>query len=228
MTSIEDFDSSARAATVSSYFFCLANPNSVASSSSPACASVATRRRAAAKSRTLDISRSALAAAAAMALRISSKRWAVRVTAAAFEPPRRAAQQLAAQRRGQIHPDTGFNREFGVVFRLRHDDRKSRRGNPRAGIADDPAADARIMAGQQRIGNDFLQPPAARDGQQVLLAFRFRDLDQVFFAQARGLPQHRSVRSQFRRALPNGRSPKAGPGRSARAGCLSRQAPGGR
>ena len=53
------------------------------------------------------------------------------------------------------------------------------------------------MTGQQRVGDDFLQPPAGRDRQQVLLALRFRDLDQVVFAEARGLPQHRSGDGDF-------------------------------
>jgi len=73
MTSMVDCDSSARAATVSSYFRALASPNKLASSSSPLSLSSATNCLAAVKSRTLDISRLTPAATVAMAVRISSK-----------------------------------------------------------------------------------------------------------------------------------------------------------
>jgi hypothetical protein len=73
ITSMVDCDSSASAATVSSYFRCLANPNRVASLSSPLFFSRATNRLAVVKLRTLDISRFTPAETAAIALRISSK-----------------------------------------------------------------------------------------------------------------------------------------------------------
>ncbi len=73
MTSTVDRDSSASAATVSSYCRCLAKPNKVASLSSPFSFNKATKRLAAVKSRTLDISRFTLAETAAIARRISPK-----------------------------------------------------------------------------------------------------------------------------------------------------------
>ena len=44
---------------------------------------------------------------------------------------------------------------------------------------------------QQRVGDDLVQPPAPRDRQQVLLAFGFREFDQVLRRQPRGFRQHR-------------------------------------
>ena len=78
-----------------------------------------------------------------MALRTSSNRCGgardssrVRTASVAW------LKQLPAQVRGQIDADAGFDRKLGIVFRLRHDDCKAVGGNPRAGIADDAAADA--------------------------------------------------------------------------------------
>ena len=67
----------------------------------------------------------------------------------------------------QIDPKAGFDGKFGIGFGLLQHDRKSCGGNPRARIVDEPAADFRIVAGQQRVGHNFLQPPAARDGKQM-------------------------------------------------------------
>ena len=48
------------------------------------------------------------------------------------------------------------------------------------------------MPRQQRVGNNFGQPPAAGNRQQMLLALGLGDLDQVFRAQARRFRQHRA------------------------------------
>ena len=93
---------------------------------------------------------------------------------------------------GQIDPDPGFDGKFRIGFGLRDDNGESGRGNPRAWIADDPATDARVAPGQYDVGHDFLQPPAAGHGQQVLLAFCFGDFDQVFGAQTGGFRQDRT------------------------------------
>ena len=44
---------------------------------------------------------------------------------------------------------------------------------------------------QQRVGDDLVQPPAPGDRQQMLLAFGFREFDQVLRRQPRGFRQHR-------------------------------------
>ena len=48
------------------------------------------------------------------------------------------------------------------------------------------------MAGQQRVGDDFRQPPAAGDREQMLFALGLRQLDQIFRRQPRGFGQHRA------------------------------------
>src|SRR5436190_64168 len=78
-----------------------------------------------------------------------------------------------------------------MIFRLRQDDRKTAGRNPRAGIADDAAADARKAAGEQRVGDDFLQPPAARDREQMLLALAPGDFDEIVIAETGGFLQDR-------------------------------------
>ena len=110
---------------------------------------------------------------------------------------RRIAQELIAKVRRQIDPDAGFDGKFGIGFCLRHHNGKAAGGNARAGIADDLAADRRVATGQQRVGDDLLQPPAARDRQQMLLAPGFRDLDKIVFAQSRRLLQDRSGDGDF-------------------------------
>jgi hypothetical protein len=105
---------------------------------------------------------------------------------------RRVAQQLTAKPRRQVDPDPCLGGKFRIGFSLRQNDSKSGRGNPRTGIADQPPTNAWVPAGQQRVGDDFLQPPSPRNGQQVLLAFCFRDFDQVFRAQSGRFRQDRS------------------------------------
>src|ERR1700687_3667068 len=97
----------------------------------------------------------------------------------------------------QIDPDSGFDREFGVGFSLCYDNCKSACGNARAGIVDDPATDGWVPAGQQRVGDDFLKPPTPGNGQQVILALRFRDFDQILRTQAGGFLQDGSGDGDF-------------------------------
>ena len=77
---------------------------------------------------------------------------------------------------------SGFDSELGIGFSLRYDNRKSACRHACAGIADDPAADRWVPPGQQCVGDDFLQPPAPCDGQQMLLTLCLRDFDKIFRA----------------------------------------------
>ena len=65
------------------------------------------------------------------------------------------------------------------------------------GIVDETTADAGKAARQQRVGDDFLQPPAAGDCKQVFLALGLRDLDQIVVAEPGGFGQHRSGDRDF-------------------------------
>ena len=56
------------------------------------------------------------------------------------------------------------------------------------------------MPRQQRVGDDFGQPPAAGNREQMLLALGLRQFDQILRRQPRGFGQHRAARSKSRRA----------------------------
>jgi hypothetical protein len=98
---------------------------------------------------------------------------------------------LVTELRRHIDPDAGLDRELGVRFRLRQDDSKPAGGDPCPRIADDAPADTRISARQQRVGNDFGEPPAACYREQVRLGLGLGDFHQVFRAQPRRFLQHR-------------------------------------
>ncbi len=186
-----DRDNSASAATVSSYLRCLAKPSKAASLSSPLSFSSATKTLGRGKIANPATFRDLLPPRRPQShFGFPRKGVAARVTTAAIGPPlSRGAIVGWRSFRWQIDPDAGFDGKLGIGFGLRHDHRKAGRGNARTGIIDDPAADGRVAAGQQRVGDDLLQPPTARNGQKVRLTFCFRDFDQIVVAQARRFRQ---------------------------------------
>ena len=103
-----------------------------------------------------------------------------------------APQQLLALVGRQVDANAGLDRQIRIALRLLQHDGIAASRHPRAGIADEPPADGRIMPLQQRVGDDLGQPPASGDRKQMLLALAPGELDEILGRKPRRFGQHRS------------------------------------